>query len=94
MHTIQALQIELAELRERSGTYSDESRASQSNLKDVSQSGNNNGSLPDVSGNAQAHDSSSLANGNSDNDLSMSQGNASGQAGQVEFVHSNKSSTS
>ncbi|KAK1366403.1 Kinesin-1 heavy chain [Heracleum sosnowskyi] len=86
VHTIQALQIELAELRERSGTYSDESRASQSNLKDASQSGNCNGSQLDTSGNAQARDSSTLPNGNLENDSSMSQGNASGLAGQTNHV--------
>ncbi|KAK9994869.1 hypothetical protein SO802_024572 [Lithocarpus litseifolius] len=33
MHTIQQLQLELADARERSGTYSDESRISQTNSK-------------------------------------------------------------
>ncbi|KAL8095662.1 hypothetical protein AgCh_036894 [Apium graveolens] len=86
VHTIQALQIELAELRERSGTYSDESRASQSNLKDASQSGNNNGSQLDTGGNAQVRESSTLPNGKLENDSSMSQGTASGQAGQTNHV--------
>ncbi|XP_063935508.1 uncharacterized protein LOC108227634 isoform X2 [Daucus carota subsp. sativus] len=86
VHTIQALQIELAELRERSGTYSDDSRASQSNLKDASQSGNSNGSQLNVSGNAHARDSNTLPNGNLENDSSMSQGNASGQSGQTNHV--------
>lgn len=86
MHTIQALQIELADLRERNATSTDESRAIESNIKDASQSGNNVGNQLNISGDSQTHDSGTLSNGNLENDLSsLSQGNASGHVGQVDF---------
>lgn len=86
VHTIQALQIELADLRERNATSTDESHASESNIKDALQSGNNVGSQLNVSGDAQTHDSGTLPNGNLENNLSLlSQGNASGHVGQVDF---------
>lgn len=85
VHTIQALQIELADLRERNATSTDESRASESNIKDASQSGNNVGNQLNVSGDPQTHNSVTLPNGNLENDLSsLSQGNASGHVGQVD----------
>lgn len=86
VHTIQALQIELADLRQRNATSTDESRASELNIKDALQSGNNVGNQLNVSGDCQTHDSGTLPNGNFENDLSSkSQGNASGHVGQVDF---------
>ncbi|KAL8093311.1 hypothetical protein AgCh_035262 [Apium graveolens] len=84
VHTIQALQIELADLRQRNATSTDESRASELNIKDALQSGNNVGNQLNVSGDCQTHDSGTLPNGNFENDLSSkSQGNASGHVGRV-----------
>ncbi|KAL8127735.1 uncharacterized protein LOC141721537 isoform X2 [Apium graveolens] len=87
VHTIQALQIELADLRQRNATSTDESRASELNIKDALQSGNNVGNQLNVSGDCQTHDSGTLPNGNFENDLSsQSQGNASGHVGQTNSV--------
>ncbi|KAL8147771.1 hypothetical protein AgCh_005187 [Apium graveolens] len=87
VHTIQALQIELADLRQRNATSIDESRASELNIKDALQSGNNVGNQLNVSGDCQTHDSGTLSNGNFENDLSSkSQGNASGHVGQCRGV--------
>ncbi|KAL8099470.1 hypothetical protein AgCh_031922 [Apium graveolens] len=84
VHTIQALQIELADLRQRNATSTDESRASELNIKDALQSGNNVGNQLNVSGDCQTHDSGTPPNGNFENDLSSkSQGNASGHVGRV-----------
>ncbi|KAL8134734.1 hypothetical protein AgCh_009667 [Apium graveolens] len=83
VHTIQALQIELADLRQRNATSTDESRASELKIKDALQSGNNVRNQLNVSGDCQTHDSGTLPNGNFENDLSSkSQGNASGHVGQ------------
>lgn len=87
VHTIQALQVELADVRERNATSTDESRAPKSNIKDASQSGKNVGSQLNVSGDSQTCDSGTLPNGNSENDLSsLSQGNGSGQTNSVVAV--------
>ena len=82
MHTIQQLQLELADARERSGTYSDESRISQTNSKDVSQFGQSNGNQLDSNGGGGTSGGNSgvLPNGNSDNVSSFaSTGNAPAQ---------------
>lgn len=87
VHTIQQQQIELADARERSGSYSDESRASQTNSKDASQFGQNNGSHLDDSGNGKSGNSGGLPNGNAENISSfVSNGNASGKVGRVDFA--------
>lgn len=81
MHSIQQLQLELAEARERSGTFTDESRASQENSKDVSQYGQNDGNQLEMNGGGTPGGSNvALPNGNSDNVTSYaSTGNASSQ---------------
>nr|POF03206.1 hypothetical protein CFP56_42501 [Quercus suber] len=82
MHTIQQLQLELADARERSGIYSDESRISQTNSKDVSQFGQSNGNQLDANGGGGTSGGNSgvLPNGNSDNVSSFaSTGNAPAQ---------------
>ena len=74
--------IELADARERSGTYSDESRISQTNSKDVSQFGQSNGNQLDANGGGGTSGGNSgvLPNGNSDNVSSFaSTGNAPAQ---------------
>lgn len=81
------LQVELADARERSGSFSDESRASQSNSKDASQFGQGNGGHLDVSGNGKIGNSEGLPNGNVENVSSVeSKGHASGLVEQVDFV--------
>ncbi|KAK1392171.1 Unconventional myosin-XVIIIa like [Heracleum sosnowskyi] len=89
VHTIQALQIELADLREKNATSTDESRAFESNIKDASQSGNNVRNQLNVGGDSQTHDSGTLPNGNLENDSSsLSQGSALGHVGQTNSVAS------
>lgn len=80
MHSIQQLQLELADARERSGTYTDESRIAQSNSnsKDASQFGQNNGNQLDM--NTSSGNTGAIPNGNSDDVQSFpSTGNASTQ---------------
>ncbi|XP_052187220.1 uncharacterized protein LOC127797989 isoform X2 [Diospyros lotus] len=86
MHTIQQLQLELADARERSGTFSDEPRMSHTNSKDASQFGQNNGNQLDVNGSVtQSVTSGVLPNGNAENVSSFaSSGSASSQ---VDHVH-------
>ncbi|EXB43113.1 hypothetical protein L484_002581 [Morus notabilis] len=68
MHTLQQLQLELAEARERNGTLSDESRISQENLKDASQYGQNDGKQLEMNGGGTSSGGTgALQNGNSDN---------------------------
>uniref|UniRef100_A0A6P3ZJJ5 uncharacterized protein LOC107414965 isoform X1 n=1 Tax=Ziziphus jujuba TaxID=326968 RepID=A0A6P3ZJJ5_ZIZJJ len=88
MHTIQQLQLELADARERSGTFTDESRISQENSKDVSQFSQTNGSQLDMNGCGTSGGSTgALPNGNSDNISSfVSAGNASTQIEHVAGV--------
>ncbi|KAM3729666.1 hypothetical protein ACB098_12G029400 [Castanea mollissima] len=89
MHTVQQLQLELADARERSGTYSDESRISQTNSKDVSQFGQSNGNQLDANGGSGTSGGNSgvLPNGNSDNVSSFaSSGNAPVQPDHVPGV--------
>ncbi|XP_059667300.1 uncharacterized protein LOC132312804 isoform X2 [Cornus florida] len=86
MHTIQQLQLELANVKERGGNYSDDS--SGANSKEVSQFGQNNGSQPDGNGSGTPSENSGVfPNGNSENVSSfVSAGNASTQADHVPGV--------
>ncbi|XP_008234670.1 PREDICTED: uncharacterized protein LOC103333581 isoform X8 [Prunus mume] len=85
MHSIQQLQLELADARERSGTYTDESRIAQSNSKDASQFGQNNGNQLDM--NTSSGNTGAIPNGNSDDVQSFpSTGNASTQIDHVAGV--------
>ncbi|KAL1822321.1 uncharacterized protein LOC108214759 isoform X3 [Daucus carota subsp. sativus] len=85
VHTIQALQIELADVKEGNATSNDESRDLKK--KDASQPGKNVERQLDVSGDSQTHDSASLPNGNLENDSSsLSLGNALAQVGQTNPV--------
>ncbi|KAG6753595.1 hypothetical protein POTOM_041577 [Populus tomentosa] len=78
LHTVQQLQFELADARERSGSYADESHLSQSNTKDESNFIQNSGNQLDVNGTAASIASNgALSNGNADNAQSFaSTGNA------------------
>lgn len=68
LHTLQQLHLELADARERSGTYNGESRLSQTNSKDVSQFAQSNGNQLDGNrGGTLGGNSGVLPNGNSDN---------------------------
>lgn len=68
LHTIQQLHLELADARERSGTYNGESRLSQTNSNDVSQFVQSNGNQLDVNrGGTSGGNSGALPNGSSDN---------------------------
>ncbi|KAL6972158.1 hypothetical protein U1Q18_031846 [Sarracenia purpurea var. burkii] len=88
LHTIQQLQLELADARERVGTSPDESRVSQTSSNDASQFGQNNGSQLDVNGSGTPVENSGvLPNGNAENVSSfVSTGNASTQADHVHGV--------
>ena len=68
LHTIQQLQLELADARERSGSYTDETHLSQSNPKDISSFSQNNGNQLDVNGTTASNaNNGALQNGNADN---------------------------
>jgi hypothetical protein len=69
LHAIQQLQLELADARERTGTYHDDSRMSQVNSKsNVAQYGQENGSQFDLNGgNAPGGNNGLLTNENSEN---------------------------
>ncbi|XAR52160.1 hypothetical protein NMG60_11020083 [Bertholletia excelsa] len=86
MQTLQQLQLELADAREKSGTYADESHVSQTNSKDASQFGQNNGDQLDANGSVTPNsDSCVLPNGNAENVSPLvSTGNVSAQA---EHIH-------
>ncbi|XP_057463872.1 LOW QUALITY PROTEIN: uncharacterized protein LOC130753729 [Actinidia eriantha] len=81
LHTVQQLQLELADARGKSGTYPDESHVSQTISKDASQIGQNNGNQLDVNGSSiPVTNSGSLPNGSPENVSSfVSAGNASAQ---------------
>jgi len=84
LHTIQQLQLELADARERSGTYNDDSRMSQMNSKsNATQFGHENGSQFDLNGsNASGGNNGLLPNESTDNGVPFSStGNASIQVG-------------
>ncbi|GMP24991.1 hypothetical protein CsSME_00002063 [Camellia sinensis var. sinensis] len=88
LHTVQQLQVEQADAREKSGTYPDESHVSQTNSKDASQFGQNDGNQLDVNGIVTpSANSGVLPNGNVENVSSfVSTGNASTQANHVHGV--------
>jgi len=84
LHTIQQLQLELADARERSGAYNDDSRMSQMNSKsNATQFGHENGSQFDLNGsNASGGNNGLLPNESTDNGVPFSStGNASIQVG-------------
>ncbi|KAJ9546228.1 hypothetical protein OSB04_025935 [Centaurea solstitialis] len=67
LHTLQQLEIELSEARERNGTYSDGSRTTQTNVKDTSHFLQSNGSHLEASGGSSpAGDSRGLQNGDAE----------------------------
>lgn len=81
MHALQQLQLELADARERSGTYNDESNISQANSKDVPQYGQTTGNQ--LGGAASTGNNGALPNGNPEN---VSSFNLTGNSSiQVEF---------
>ncbi|CAK8567667.1 unnamed protein product [Lathyrus sativus] len=89
LHTIQQLQLELAEARERTGTYNDDSRLSQiSSKSNVAQYGQENGNQFDLNGgNASGGNTGLLTNENSDNAPPFStSGNLSVQSDHVHGV--------
>ncbi|KAF5442664.1 hypothetical protein F2P56_035298 [Juglans regia] len=88
LHTIQQLQLELTDARERSGTYSDESGLSQKNSKDVSQFGQGNGNQRDADGGGTSGGNSGvLSSGNSGSASSFaSSGNPSTQTDHISSV--------
>ncbi|KAL9437053.1 hypothetical protein AB3S75_022986 [Citrus x aurantiifolia] len=78
LHTIQQLQRELADARERSGTFTDDSHISHNNSKDATQFAPNNGNQLAANGGALSGNTGILPNGNSDSAESFaSSGNAS-----------------
>ncbi|KAL5567681.1 hypothetical protein UlMin_024260 [Ulmus minor] len=81
MHSIQQLQLELADAREKSGAFADEARISQENSKDISQYAQNDGNQLEMNGGGTTGGSTmALPNGNSENVPSFaSSGNASTQ---------------
>lgn len=70
MHTVQQLQLELADARQRSGTYTDESRVANSTSKDASQFGRNNGNQIEM--NMSNGNTGALPNGNPEDVSSFS----------------------
>ena len=78
LHTINQLQLELADARERNSSYTDESHISQANSKDLSQFGQNNGNQVDSNGSGATNANTGvISNGASDNVQSFtSAGNA------------------
>ncbi|KAK6936628.1 hypothetical protein RJ641_033658 [Dillenia turbinata] len=86
LHTVQQLQLELADLRDKSGNYAEESRASQTNSKDASQFGQSKGTEQDLNeGTASNVNSRALSNG-TDNVAFGSTGNQSTQNEHVAAV--------
>ncbi|XP_019417222.1 PREDICTED: uncharacterized protein LOC109328280 isoform X1 [Lupinus angustifolius] len=89
LHTIQQLQLELAEARERNGNYSDDSRMSQINSKnDVAQFGQESGNQFELNGsNASGGNNGLLPSESSDNVPPFaSTGNATMQTDHVRSV--------
>ncbi|XP_056159568.1 uncharacterized protein LOC115680701 isoform X3 [Syzygium oleosum] len=79
VHTIQQLQLELADLRERCGSFTDESRIPQTNVKDVSQFGQINGNRLDSNGStgntvALSSDNSGSASSNGSSQIDRATG--------------------
>lgn len=88
LHTMQQLQLELADTRERSATYSDEPGLSQTNSKDVSQFDQSNGNQLDANGGGTSSGNSMvLQNGKSGNISSFaSTGNASARVNCISWI--------
>lgn len=78
LHTIHQLQLELADVRERNGSYTDESQMSQTKSKDLSQFGQTNGKQVDSNGSCATNANTGIiSNGASDNvQTFVSPGNA------------------
>ncbi|KAL8160383.1 hypothetical protein V2J09_001920 [Rumex salicifolius] len=88
MQTVQQLQLELSEAREKKGTYGDESHVSIAKSSDMPQHEQTNGNHLEAneSGSSSAN-SASASHGNSENTHSIaSSGNASAQANHVHGV--------
>ncbi|KAF8379935.1 hypothetical protein HHK36_027400 [Tetracentron sinense] len=88
LHTIQQLQLKLAEARERSGIYHDESHMDDANSKDASPFGQNQGKQLDLNeGGTLSSNSGILPNGNMDHvPPFVSTGDASTKIDQVSGV--------
>ena len=88
LHTINQLQLELADARERNSSYTDESHISQANSKDLSQFGQNNGNQVDSNGSGATNANTGvISNGTSDNVQSFaSAGNAPTQVRLLAFL--------
>ncbi|XP_057507024.1 uncharacterized protein LOC130790098 isoform X7 [Actinidia eriantha] len=88
LHTIQQIQLELFDSKKRSGTYPDDSRASQTSSNDASQFGLNNGNQLDENGSVTPPEHSGvLPNGNVEIISSyVSTGNAKVQADHIHGV--------
>ncbi|XP_054797383.1 uncharacterized protein LOC129302483 isoform X3 [Prosopis cineraria] len=89
LHAVHQLQLELADARERSGAYNDDSRMSQTSSKqNASQFGQDNGNQFDANGSSSSGGNNGLLpNENSDNGLPLaSSGNASIQVGHFHSV--------
>ncbi|XP_050385247.1 uncharacterized protein LOC126801826 isoform X2 [Argentina anserina] len=85
MHTVQQLQLELADARQRSGTYTDESRVANSTSKEASQFGRNNGNQ--IGMNTSNGNTGALPNGNPEDVSSFSSTvNASSQVDHASSV--------
>ncbi|KAB2016930.1 hypothetical protein ES319_D08G125500v1 [Gossypium barbadense] len=78
LHTIHQLQLELADVRERNGSYTDGSHMSQTKSKDLSQFGQTNGKQVDSNGSGGTNANTGIiSNGASDNvQTFVSPGNA------------------
>ncbi|KAJ8760801.1 hypothetical protein K2173_021839 [Erythroxylum novogranatense] len=88
VHAMQQLQHELADARERSGLYPDETQVSQTKSNDLQKFGQKNGNQLDINGSgASSANDGELTNGNADGISSLaSNGNASNQSNHVSGV--------
>uniref|UniRef100_A0A2P2L3Z6 Uncharacterized protein LOC8262233 isoform X1 n=1 Tax=Rhizophora mucronata TaxID=61149 RepID=A0A2P2L3Z6_RHIMU len=88
LHSVQQLQLELADARERNGPYTDESQMSGTKSGDVPKFSEDNGNQLNVNGsNAESADNGAMPNGNVDNISSFaSTGNSSNQMNHVAGV--------
>ncbi|XVF53309.1 hypothetical protein PTKIN_Ptkin05aG0089100 [Pterospermum kingtungense] len=87
LHTIHQLQLELADARERNGSYTDESHISRANSKDLSQFGKNNGNQVDSNGSTNAN-AGVISNGASDHVQSVASAGAAPTQNQNDHVPS------
>ncbi|CAN1251065.1 hypothetical protein LINPERPRIM_LOCUS7609 [Linum perenne] len=85
VHTIQQLQMELTDARDRTGSYSDESRLSQTHSSDATKFGQNAGNQVDANGSGVSGGNNGVhSNGSADSVTTYaSSGNASSQANHV-----------